>query len=254
MRRRRLATGEENEFGYQHNKFTSRSAIVFDFLELSSWLYLEFDRLFKAVEGTKVSGTTIEDLMITTTLVDLDAAIDLFMLVNIPRLMDLQIRSIWSIYKLPCIMEIFEDNGLVPVQLNVIYGAVGFEFCATQGAGAEGRTDSPMLQALQLSCFNDETSKDLAASFTRQFHKLTDYAIAAAASSDLQDFLNNQISISNTQCEATKAGDLSLPEFRPRRITRTPPGRWASPGSPLPSPGLWASPCSCRSTFGAGTS
>jgi hypothetical protein len=47
--------------------------------------------------------------------------LDLFVLVNIPRLMDFQLRSVGSIYELPCLLAIFDEGGIVPVMFNMTY-------------------------------------------------------------------------------------------------------------------------------------
>lgn len=216
-RRRQLSETSDN-FGYLDNKFMTRTAIGFvGPLDISMRLLLDFTDLFIPEPNPKYNdGRVINDVTITISLRDVDIVIDLYMLINIPRLMDLQVRSIGTIYELPCILEIFEDNGLVPVQFNMTYGRVGFDFCATPGGPPDystSRVDSPMLSVLGSGCFSDSASTALADSFSRQLQKMTDYLIQAASSSGLQSFLNSRIASSNTQCEAIKAGDLELPDY-----------------------------------------
>ncbi|KAH9254574.1 hypothetical protein BASA81_007331 [Batrachochytrium salamandrivorans] len=221
---RRQLSETSDGFGYLSNKFMTRTAIGFiGPLDISMRLLLDFTDLFIPEPNPKYDdGRVINDVTITISLHDVDIVIDLFMLINIPRLMDLQVRSIGTIYELPCILEIFEENGLVPVQFNVTYGGVGFDFCATPGGPPDystGRVDSPMLSVLGSGCFSDSASTALADSFSRQLQKLTDYLIQAASSSGLQSFLNSQISSSNTQCEAIKAGDIKLPDYTTDKST-----------------------------------
>jgi len=119
--------------------------------------------------------------------------------------MDLQVRSIGTIYELPCILEIFEKNGLVPTRANITYGAVGFELACVN------RCDSPFFAPLSKVGFSDSASVNLRTSFTNMFKRVTDFLIKLLASSDAQKFLDRQIAISNERCEAIKAG-FKLPE------------------------------------------
>jgi len=207
--RRELAA--RADFGYEDNKYMSRTAIGWDGgptkpLSIYFEVLFSFDELFVP----RPDGPTdfVENhISVRFNLYDFDFAIDLYMLVNIPRLMDLQVRSIGTIYELPCILAIFEDNGLVPTRANITYGTVGFELQCVD------RCDSPFFAPLKNGGFSDSTSKSLRDSFTKTFQRITDFVVKLLASSDAQAFLDRQVSISNQQCEAIKTGTFKLPDF-----------------------------------------
>ena len=173
-------------------------------IQMSVELLVAADGLFQP-SGSNPTGAVEDDLVFTLELSDMDVALDLFMLVNIPRLMDLQVQSISSVYQLPCLLAIFEPDGLVPVAFNLTFGGIGFEVCCSSTC------NSPLFATLDKGCLTSGADSALARTITDFVNTAVALLVQYVASSSAQDFLNQEIAQAITQCQAIQAGIPQLP-------------------------------------------
>lgn len=212
---RRRALLASSKYAYEDNKYMSRTAVRWDRLLVGMTIDFTFEQLFLPTDDNP-TGNVGNVLTVELTLNDFEVAIDLYMLVNIPRLMDLQIQSVASLVQLPCVLNIFEDNGLVPVKANITYGSIEFSL------DCPGTCDSPLFRPLMTTPFTEQSSQSLAVSFTRMVQRLTNFAISFVASSQAQNYLNNQIAVSSTNCDTLLAGGIpQYPTFSKKTAADT---------------------------------
>jgi len=204
------------DFGPGDNAYLSRTGLTISGsptrFELGFEIYLKLDNFFIPTAANP-TGSIIDDLEFKISFLQLAMYFDLFILANIPRLMDLEIRSISSLSYLPCILKIFEPNGLVPVLANITYGDVRFSMCCVSSCDKASPTLITDLQLDTLKCVTTETSSGLSQTFTAQVKSVTDSLMAFIASSNAQEALDARIKTSVQDCEALDAGGIfSIPD------------------------------------------
>jgi len=172
-------------------------------LEIGFELKLEFDGLFKPTKENP-SGVVKDHLRFTLVLTNTDIITDLFMLINIPRLMDLQVQSISSLGQIPCILAIFEKQGLIPAKFNMTFGEVRFKLACVETC------TSPLFAPLNDQEFDTDTVGSLTKTFTSGFNQLIDFVVNYAASTDAQTSIDNRVANAQKDCEALQLG-ITLP-------------------------------------------
>jgi len=193
-----------SQFQYSDNKYTTRTAVFWN-----APINFTFELSYTVTGLFTESPSVVNNIVTELSFSQFYVGIDLFMLVNIPRLMDLEVQSINTLQQLPCILRIFEDNGLIPVNLNITFWNANFLFDCKE-------CQSPLFAPLTYgSGFSSAASKPLSTVFTSTLNGVVNFLVQALASSSAQDFLNSQIAIANSQCQDLLAG-IAIPTVAPQ--------------------------------------